>query len=241
MARGLVPSRIASLRDRHAGERCVIVANGPSLNRMELGFLKREHVIGLNKIHLGIARFGFYPRYLVAVNPKVVRQSFDAIRALNCVKFIGGRAARETGMSEDALTHIVDTDNPPGRFSTDLALGMHEGWTVTHAALQVAFHLGFVEVVLIGLDHRYDFHGAPNAEAVLDGPDPNHFSPGYFGHGQAWDHPDLERSEASYREARAHFERAGRRILDATMEGACPVFDKTDYRAHFAVLSGPRS
>lgn len=228
--------RLQMLRDRHRGERCVIVANGPSLNGMQLGFLRRESVIGLNKIHLGLARFGFYPRYLVVVNPKVAQQARAAIAGLNCVKFVGSRAARKAGIAEDALTHVVDTDGPPARFSTDLALGMHEGWTVTHAALQVAYHLGFAEVVLIGLDHRYRYSGAPNAESVMQNADPNHFSGDYFGHGQAWDNPDLERSEESYRAARAAFERDGRRILDATVGGACPVFDKVDHRRHFRLL-----
>ena len=96
-------NRIGSLRNRHRGQRCVIVANGPSLNHMELGFLRREHVIGMNKIFLGFAKFGFYPRYYVAVNPKVVQQSEAQIQALNCVRFIGGRAAHESALHEDAL------------------------------------------------------------------------------------------------------------------------------------------
>jgi hypothetical protein len=233
--------RLQLLRDRHRGERCVIVANGPSLNEMRLGFLRQCDVIGLNKIFLGLDRFGFYPRYYVAVNPKVVVQSIDAIRRLNCVRFIGARAAREAAVEEDALTHIVATDHPPARFSTDLALGIHEGWTVTHAALQVAYHLGYAEVALIGLDHRYQYSGPPNAENVLNGADPNHFSADYFGHGQAWDNPDLARSEESYRAAREQFERVGRRIVDATPGGSCPVFDKVDYRAYFADLGPTQS
>lgn len=226
-------SRLAALRDRHRGERAVIVANGPSLNRMDLGFLRREHVIGMNKIFLGFERFGFYPRYYVAVNPTVVRQSLAEIRALNCVKFIGGRAAREAGVAEDALTHVVDTDRPPARFSTDLGLGLHEGWTVTHAALQVAWHLGFTEVVLVGLDHRYRFEGRPNEARVMAGADPNHFCEHYFGHGHTWDNPDLAESENSYRAALETYRRDGRRILDATLDGACTVFPKADPRSLF--------
>ena len=222
-------ARIEMQRGRHRGERCVLVANGPSLNRMDLRALRREHVIGLNKIHLGLSAFGFCPRYYVAINPKVVQQSAAAIRALSCVKFIGGQAAAAAGITEDALTHVIDTDHPPARFCTDLALGMHEGWTVTHAALQVAYYLGFVEVVLIGLDHRYQFTGQPNAASVLKGADPNHFSPDYFGGGQAWDNPDLARSEESYRAARLAFEADGRRIVDATVGGACSVFEKADF------------
>lgn len=152
---------------------------------------------------------------------------------MNCVKFIGARAARETGLTEDALTYVLDTDQPPARFSSDLSRGIHEGWTVTHAALQVAFHLGFADVVLIGRDHRYSFAGPPNAPSTMNGADPNHFHDRYFGHGSEWDNPDLVQSEVSYRSALEAFRRAGRRVTDATLDGACTVFPKTDYRSLF--------
>src|SRR3546814_15762666 len=73
--------------------------------------------------------------------------------------------------------------------------------------LQVAYYLGFKEVILIGMDHRYEYTGDPNQTQVLDGPDLNHFSSDYFGHGQHWDNPDLAHSEESYRIARAEYER----------------------------------
>lgn len=225
-------SRLAHLQNRHAGQRCVLVANGPSLNQMDLSFLAHEHVIGLNKIYLGFKKFHFYPRYYVAVNRKVVDQGQADIKALNCVKFIGNSAAEGT-IAEDALTHIVNTQTPKQRFCKNLALeGMHEGWTVTYAALQVAYFLGFKQVVLIGLDHRYDYSGKPNEAHQLIGPDPNHFSPAYFS-GQQWDNPDLPHSEESYRFAREVFEQDGRSIVDATVGGACTIFEKIDYAGVF--------
>ncbi|GAB3343652.1 6-hydroxymethylpterin diphosphokinase MptE-like protein [Marilutibacter aestuarii] len=220
------------LKDRHRGERGVIVANGPSLNRMDLAFLRRETVVGMNKIHLGFDRFGFYPRYYVAVNRHVIEQSQRHIRALNCVKFIGDRGS-EGRIQEDALTYLLNTREPPARFCHDIAQGLHEGWTVTYAALQVARYLGFQEVVLIGLDHRYRYEGSPNELLKFEGPDHNHFSEAYFGHGQAWNNPDLERSEESYRIARTEYEKEGRRILDATVDGACTLFEKVDHRDIF--------
>ena len=120
-----------------------------------------------------------------------MQQSLAPIRALNCVKLISAHAAQAAGLQEDALTYLVRTDQPPQRFCTDLTQGLHEGWTVTHAALQFAYHLGFDDVVLIGLDHRYAYEGQPNETRVMDGDDPNHFSGAYFGHGQNWDNPDL--------------------------------------------------
>lgn len=228
-------SRFGLLRNRHAGERCVIMCNGPSLNRMELGFLMRETVIGLNKIYLGIRQFGFYPRYLVAVNPKVIEQAASDLKRLNCVKFISSRGAHL--MPEDGLTYLIKTANTPCRFCADISQGVHEGWTVTYAALQIAFFLGFEQVVIIGMDHRYDYSGGPNETRVMHGDDPNHFSPKYFGDGQLWETPDLERSEESYRIARDEYEKAGRSIVDATLDGACTVFAKQDYRKIFGVVA----
>jgi hypothetical protein len=107
VARPPLNPRLTLLRDRHHGQRAVLVANGPSLNRMDLAFLRRETVIGLNKIHLGIKKFGFYPRYLVVVNDRVVAQSTPAIKAMNCVKFISQRNAGI--IPENALTYHLST------------------------------------------------------------------------------------------------------------------------------------
>ena len=225
-------SRLALLKDRHVGQRCVLVANGPSLNQMDLSFLMHETAIGVNKIYLGFRTFSFYPRYFVAVNRKVIDQGLTDIAALNCVKFLGDAGAQGK-IQEDGLTYLVNTQDPQNRFCKNLAEeGMHEGWTVTYAALQVAYYLGFNQVVLIGMDHRYQYTGQPNEAQQLVGPDRNHFSAEYFS-GQQWDNPDLVHSEESYRIAKQMFEQDGRSILDATVGGACDIFDKADYRNLF--------
>ncbi len=229
-----MPTRLQLLKDRHAGERCVIVANGPSLNKMDLSFLPDETSIAMNKIFLGFESLGFYPNYYVAVNRKVIEQSVDQINAINCVKFISNFNG-QSYLTESGLTYFVNTANPPARFCTDLSQGMHEGWTVTHAALQIAYYLGFVEVIIIGMDHRFEFHGRPNEAQKMIGSDPNHFHPDYFADGQLWDNPDLEHSEESYRAARKAYEADGRRIIDATVNGACEIFEKADYRQIFGV------
>lgn len=218
------------LHNRERGRRCVLVANGPSLNQMDLRFLRHETCMGLNKIFLGFKKFGFYPKYYVAVNDLVVEQAARDIRALNCIKFISQRNAHV--VPESAMTYHINTTQPPHRFCHDIALGVDEGWTVTYAALQVAYYLGFQEVVIIGMDHRYTYHGAPNETHLLQGNDPNHFAPNYFG-GQLWDNPDLAHSEESYRIARQVYETDGRRIVDATLNGACTVFEKQPYTSIF--------
>ena len=186
----------------------------------------------MNKIFLGLEKFRFYPRYYVAVNWKVIEQSAPQISQLNCLRFIDSRA-RDAGLvGPSPLTEFISEDCSK-RFSRDLRCGYHQGHTVTYAALQVAYHLGFSTVGILGLDHRYQFTGEPGEESVLNGPDPNHFSPEYFGHGQQWDNPELQASETFYQIARETYERANRRIFDATPGGACPIFEKADHRKLF--------
>lgn len=239
---GIMSPRLLSFKKRHTGERCVLVANGPSLNEMDLSFLADEITIGMNKIFLGFELFGFHPKYYLAVNEKVVAQAAAEIQAMTSMKFIS-RAAAKDHVFEDAFTHYITTHpyclDAAGEakpfFSRDIARdGVNEGWTVTHVALQFAYYLGFTEVVIIGLDHRFSFEGGPNEAQVLEGADPNHFCSNYFGGGHSWDTPDLAKSEAAYKIARDTYEAAGRRILDATVDGACTVFEKVDYRMIFA-------
>jgi hypothetical protein len=234
MGKGYCPTtRLKSLHNRHAGGSCVVVANGPSLNNMHLGFLKKQVVIGLNKIYLGFARFQFYPRYYVAINPKVITQSASEIRKLNCVKFLSRDGAKEI-IPEDGLTYHLNANDAGDRFYCDIAQGIHEGWTVTYAALQVAYFLGFTKVIIIGMDHRYEYQGKPNEACVMGNKDPNHFCDTYFANLE-WDNPDLQKSEESFCVAREKFEADGRQIIDATLDGACEIFEKQDYRSLFQV------
>jgi hypothetical protein len=108
-----------------------------------------------------------------------------------------------------------------------------EGGTVTYTALQVAYYLGFEQVILVGVDHNYVTSGKPNATVVSEGDDPNHFHPGYFGKGFRWQLPDLVQWEEAYRLARRTYEADGRQVIDATVGGKLRIFPRVDYDTLF--------
>jgi hypothetical protein len=99
--------------------------------------------------------------------------------------------------------------------------------------MQLAYHLGFQKVILIGVDHSFTTQGKPHQAVVSQGDDPNHFSPNYFSKGFRWQLPDLETSEAAYRLAHQAFEADGREIVDATIGGKLTIFPKVDYSSLF--------
>ena len=119
------------------------------------------------------------------------------------------------------------------RFSSDVRGRVWEGAPVTNVILQLAFHMGFQQVILIGLDHNYTAAGKPNTTVVSQGDDPNHFSPAYFGKGFRWQLPDLETSEIGYAMARKAYRDVGREILDATIGGKLTIFPKVEYDSLF--------
>jgi hypothetical protein len=223
-----------ALRRLHnsARGRCVIIGNGPSLNKMDLSVLKDVPTFGLNRGYLLFGRIGGPTTYLVSVNRHVLVQYTDEMLGSPCPKFFNWRHRRAIPAGRDDVV-FVNTSHEPG-FSTDLVgKGMWEGATVTFVAMQLAYHMGYREVVLIGVDHAFATPGPAHMLVTSIGGDQNHFDPNYFARGFRWQLPDLEMSERAYAMARAAFEAAGGRVVDATVDGKLTVFPKVDFEELF--------
>lgn len=220
--------RLHKFKDIHKGESCFIIGNGPSLNKMDLSPLKDKKIytFGLNKIYLIFEKVELDLNYHVAVNPLVIQQSAKQFESLRCPSFLSMRPAHDVVAKTDNIYKICT--GAPFSFQTDASGILCEGYTVTYVAMQLAFYMGFSNVFLIGVDHRFSAQGAPNEEQRLTGDDPNHFAPNYFG-GQNWNLPDLEGSEIAYRLAKFYFERDGRHLYDATVDGNLQIFPKISY------------
>ncbi len=226
--------KLSRLRDSHNKQRCFIMANGPSLAQMDLTPLADEITLGMNRIYLLFDRLPFRPRYYVCSNELVLEQFSTDIRGLPMTKFLNWNRRRlftppdETTMFFHLKLGINDS------FGKDPTLHLWGGGTVTYVALQLAFYMGFSEVVLIGLDHNYAERGTPNTiETRNQADDQSHFHPNYFPRGIKWQLPDLRHSEAAYLLARQAYESDGRRILDATLGGKCQIFEKANFASLF--------
>jgi hypothetical protein len=223
---------LAELKDIHKGKRAFIIGNGPSLKQTDLGLLKDEFTFGLNRIYMLFPELGFTTTYFVSINDLVIEQCTSDISALPMPKFLSWRSHRFFPKSPLPATFLYTTyDNPA--FARDARQRVWESATVTYVALQLAFHMGFGQVILVGVDHNSNVPGKANTTVVSQGDDPNHFHPGYFGKGFRWQLPDFETSEIGYRLARQAYESAGRAVLDATIGGKLTIFPKVDYPSLF--------
>ena len=226
--------RLSKLREIHMGERCFIVANGPSLRRTNLDFLKNEVTFGLNRIYVYFEEVSFRPTYYVAVNSLRLKQFSGEINNLDMPKFLNWNGRQYFSSHDNSFLFLKAKLVVNDFFQHELTEPMVFGATVTFAALQIAYYMGFQTAIIVGLDHNYFNQGTPSATEVhTNDQDETHFHPNYIPKGFKLQVPDLLRSEIDFQLARDAFERDGRQILDATIDGKCTIFEKVDYSSLF--------
>ena len=222
---------LAELKDKYKGERCFIIGNGPSLKNTDVSKLKDEYTFGMNRIYMAFDEWDFMTSFLVCVNTLVIEQCAEDLMAQPMPKFFSWRSRDYLKMREKMA--FLHTTYDGEKFSEDCRGRMWEGATVTYVCLQLAFHMGFEEAILIGVDHSFASKGEANKTITSEGDDPNHFNAQYFGKGFRWQLPDLDTSEVGYHMAKYHYEKAGRKVVDATVGGKLQVFPKVDYNTLF--------
>lgn len=226
-------ARLGQFHNRHAGQRCFIIGNGPSLKTMDMTPLKDECTFSLNRGYLYFDRIGAPCTYQVAVNTHVLDQFRDEFLELDNQKFFPWGTRRWFPV-DPSIHYLAGPVRPePPRFSEDIRVDMWSGATVTYVALQLAYFMGFSKVILIGVDHNFATKGEPHKLVTSQGDDPNHFAPDYFGKGVKWQLPDLDTSELAYTLAREAYKAAGRDLVDATVDGKLTIFPKVSYMGLF--------
>lgn len=223
--------KLEKFKDIHKGQRCFIVANGPSLKNTDLSLLKNEITMGMNRIYLSAEQNGFMPTYIVVHDiPVQLLQFREDFEELALPKFFNWNA-RKYFTHKDNLAFIRSDYKP--HFSTDLTKSSWGGHSVTNICIQLAFYMGFDEVYLVGKDHNYEQKGVPGKLVKATGEEKNHFTKGYYKKGQGWRIPDYKGEELAYTMAREAYEKHGRKIFDATINGKLTIFEKVDYYSLF--------
>lgn len=221
--------RLLGLKGRWAGQRCFIMGNGPSLNRMDLGLLEREQVWGANRCFLLFDRVGWRPTFYTAMDPLAIQNSRQRINQmiheLPETRFFFPITACHNGWVEAADNVYFYREEPRAGFSLDAARGLAQVRTVTAASLQLAAFLGFHPIYLIGCDLSY---GATATAA-------DHFHPAYLDGGGSWRVPDVAGMREDYRAARRVLDSTGVAIYNATLGGQLEEFPRVRYASLFTV------
>lgn len=214
-------------KDRHKGGSAVILCNGPSLRKTDFSPLQNQFTFGLNKIHLLFDYSKFRPDCIVAVNRHVIEQTIDFYRTTTLPLFLDSSASPYLGKRPNvAYLHSAGIS----RFARDVSFSIYQGHTVTFVAMQLAYHMGFTRVALVGCDHNFAVKGPANQTVTAGDVDESHFDPRYFAGGVKWQLPDLIQSEVSYLMALDVFQSDNRLLCNCTEGGKLEVLPRMRLR-----------
>ncbi|MBR3316613.1 MAG: DUF115 domain-containing protein [Atopobiaceae bacterium] len=229
-------ARVKALANQHAGERCFILGNGPSLSIEDLDLLKDEVTFASNRIYKLFDKTEWRPTYYVAVDREVIAQEADNLPGQPIGEaFINITPASKRIEGKPHITlinkrpkyyssHKYTTDNI--FFSREPWRCVSEGYTVTYTCFQLAFYMGFKEVYLLGMDHTYShFVDRNGVLRVQDGVDDHCYDDPK---GAVINPQYKEGVEFAYRVALYEGEDRGIRICNATRGGSLEIFERVD-------------
>ncbi len=175
------------IKNKHKGERCFILATGPSLRVEDVEKLSDETTIAVNSFYKIYNQTQFRPTYYVVLDPDVQSSFIEKCPyqmnevAKKMIFMNDMEKDKRKGINyipycyQDHWFNIFNTKYDYSKnlkFSDNLLWGMYDKYTVTNAAIELAIHMGFKEIYLLGVDCNYN---GPKKYFVQ--PDKDTFSP----------------------------------------------------------------
>lgn len=233
---------IATYKGEHTGQRCFIVANGPSLRAEDLDLLHQhgEITFGMNRIYKLFDQTKWRPTYYVCEDELIAKGQQAEINAIptKC-KFIPVELNwwHDVQIDNALYFHLnYKTENRyPYGFSTDIAHQLDCRGTVTCSCMQLAAYMGFTEIYLLGVDHNYRVTIDINGNTVTDPTAKDYFCEGYDSDIKDLVVHDMGNNTRAYMDAKRFCDSSGGKITiyNATRGGKLEVFPRVDFDSLF--------
>lgn len=209
-------------KDKHLGQRCFILATGPSLTFTDIEKLNNEISFSMNSIVLAFNKTEWRPTYYGIQDPFVYKKIEKKILNDDTMEmFFGDRLYRlfnipsnVTVFPHNLLNHKIN-HNFGTKFSDNVYLDVYDGYTITYSLIQIAVYMGFKEIYLLGCDCNYS--NDKNKQHFVES---GHYDPTYKTAG--------ERMTVAYMEAQRYADSHGIKIYNATRGGMLEVFPRID-------------
>ena len=210
---------IAGLKNAHKGEKCFIVATGPSLRMEDLDALYSVgcFCISMNKIFEAFKSTFWRPSLYLCVDTLCIEEFYEEIKNLDAnMKFISDMYPKNNACLPTYHAAPVDIYDEKVPFSKDCSVVAFDAGTITYTCLQFAAYLGFSEIYLLGVDFSYGKAGATG----------NHF---YKTESTANNPFRYELCLNAYTQARQYAQAHNIKIYNATRGGKLEVFERVDF------------
>lgn len=235
--------KLAALKDKHKGQRCFVIGNGPSLRISDLDRLKGEITIASNKIYLAFEQTDWRPTYWTSIDGLVINNIAKEICALPFPKILPSgtehifRGCENVMFCDLGVDWLGVNDFRPG-FSADIRDKAYGGESVTYFNIQIAYYLGCREIYLIGVDFSFKI---PDKKVPDEGyeyilvseGEQNHFIKDYRPVGEKWTMPHLREQEMAFEYCKQFMSKHGGKVYNASRKTALKVFERVDFDSLF--------
>lgn len=214
--------QLNKFKDLHKGERCFIVATGPSLEYSDLNLIKEEISFSVNSIVKILDNTDWEPTYYGIQDINVFEKIEEEIINSNLKTiFVGDRLYDKYNLSTRFIPYFHHTffHGKHGEmvplttsFSNDVSHIVYDGYSVTYSMFQLACYMGFSEIYLLGCDCNYDINGK------------QHFVESGFFDKQA--DSVGERMIYAFSKAKKFTEKNGVKVYNATKGGMLEIFER---------------
>jgi glycosyltransferase involved in cell wall biosynthesis len=150
--------RLAAIHGSHEGERVIILGDGPSFDGLDLSLLMNVPTFGINRVLRRASAGGWQPDHYT-IDDNSLKAQVDQFESI----------AKATTFLPERFRGLIKTppttlwfhmraigDHIDDQFEIDATQGVPtDGWALT-TAIQLAFHLGYRDLVLLGVEPDSD-------------------------------------------------------------------------------------
>ncbi len=222
----------------HKGERCFLVANGPSLTISDLELIQNEYSIACNKIYYLFGETTWRPNYYCILDEDYIEQYQDEIFSkLDFPIF-----------TNDVIAKRISTENKKGKkiiYSKQIIYKDFKAWsnllkytyatkqgTIMSYCMAVALYMGFSEIYIIGMDNSSTTSGKHFAGYKEDPSLQKRLKTRVKENGWSTNHWK-DQTELEMNEFKKYADENGVRIFNATRGGELNVFPRVNLDEYF--------
>lgn len=217
--------RIRALKGAYKGKKAVIICNGPSLRKVDLSKLEDVYTFGLNQFHVAFDEMTFRPSCMVLIDLLAVQKGLEFLKSTEIPLFLSHKSISLVP-SRKNITYMHEVRTR--RFIRDLSMSFCSGFSVTYTAMQLAYHMGFDQVGIVGCDHNFYTEGKERLKPVEIGRkrEEYYFSKKYNQDMQVAFPASRHDVDYNFGIARDFFEHSHREIYNCTEGGQLEVFTR---------------
>lgn len=227
--------KLKELQNKHKGQRCFIVGNGPSLRIEDLTTLHNhgEVTFAFNRIFQIFDKTPWRPYYFISQDSLALTTSAEEMSDIPAkAKFIPIEAKWYQGIQIEGAVyfHLTPNDEKDYHlFSKSIPSMIFNSTTVAYTAIQLAVWMGFKEIYLIGTDHHFHTTRDRHGKIHIDSNAKDYFADDYNKKRNGEWLPNVDASTMAFESAKAYADSMGISIFNATRGGKLEVFERRDF------------